>query len=113
MTGGNIGEEPLQAGSLERPAGDAAVIISVADRLPAFAGLTLDIGGAGLVLGIEAVEVLLQPFLARLAGVDGAALVHAARFRGFVPKKAGPDHCVPVIVRAISDRLFQSRSFQR
>src|SRR5437868_1360114 len=40
---------------------------------PAFVLLTLYIGLTGLPLGVKGVEVLLQPFLARLARIDGAA----------------------------------------
>ena len=47
--------------------------------------LALDVGLAGLALGIERVEGKVEVMLGRLAGVDGAAresadrLVHAAR----------------------------------
>src|ERR1700716_2700753 len=61
---------------------------------------------------MKRVEGLLQPFFRGFAGVDGAAdpgrrdvwaLSHLAAFR--VPKKSGPDHRVPVISRAIFERL--------
>ena len=58
-----------------------------------------DIGLAGLALGIEAVELLLQSFLARLARVDGAAQLG----HGTNPKNLGPDHWVPVMCLAITD----------
>ena len=72
-----------QGRALQRAAGDAAIIVVIADQHPAFGALAGDIGLAGLALGIEAVELLLEPFLGGLPGVDGAAeladdrLVHA------------------------------------
>jgi hypothetical protein len=48
---------------------------------------------------------LLQSFLRGFAGIDGATntsgLSHGLR----TPKKSGPDHRVPVISRAILDKL--------
>jgi hypothetical protein len=58
----------------QRPARDAAVVILIADQNPALGSLAGDVGLAGLSLGVQAVELLLQPFLGRLARVDGAAL---------------------------------------
>ena len=40
---------------------------------PAFVLLADDVGLAGLALGVEGVELLLQPILGGLARVDGAA----------------------------------------
>src|SRR3954452_20937713 len=45
------------------------------EKPPAFVLLTSYIGLTRLPLGMEGVEVLLQPFLARLARIDGAAQV--------------------------------------
>ena len=61
-------------------------------------GCSAAIGGTGLVLGIERVEVLLQSFLARLTCVDRAAnLGHSGAFLLGLrsPKKAGPNQRVP------------------
>src|SRR6185369_895050 len=87
----------------------------VGDLAPALAGLAQDVGCTSLALRIEAVEVLVEPLLARFAGIYGAAdLVHAALpFLCLRPKKAGPDQRVPVIARATSDRLFHGLPFQR
>ncbi len=64
-----------------------------------------DIGGAGLVLGVERVEVLIEPFVGRLPGVDGAADPRFAHGQAdlFRPKNRGPDHRAPVMVRVIGD----------
>ena len=56
---------------------------SVRDELPAFMGLALDIGLAGLPLGVERIELKIQIMLGGFAGVDRAAdgwrsAVHAA-----------------------------------
>ena len=40
---------------------------------PALRGLALDIGLAGLPLGVERIELLIQAMLGGFAGVDGAA----------------------------------------
>ena len=66
-------EQPLQGRALHGAARDAAIIIVVGDQLPAQADLRGDEGGTGLALGIERVELLVEPFLGRLAGVDRAA----------------------------------------
>ena len=80
---------------------------------PAFALLTSNERFGRLALSMERIKVLLQPFFRRLACVDGAVdfLRHAegSFFRPLNPKKAGPDHRVPVISRAISERLAKVR----
>ncbi len=74
--------------------------------------LARDVGGARFPLGVERVEVLLQPLLARFAGVDGAAQATLAalvghggicRPAGFSPKNTRPFHLVPVIACAMAD----------
>ena len=93
------------AAAVERAAGNAAVVILVADRHPALGALAGDIGRTGLVLGVERVEVLVESLFGRFAGVDGAADPwfahgHADRFK---PKNRGPDQRAPVMARAIGD----------
>ncbi len=73
LAGVDIGEQALQGGAFHRAARIGAVVIGGLDQMPAFAGLASYIGLAGLALGMEGVELLLQPFLGRLAGIDGAA----------------------------------------
>ncbi len=78
----DIGQQALEGRALQRSAREATVIVLAGQQRPAFRCLAQYIGGAGLALGIERVEVLLKTFLARLPGVDGAAdLCHAAAFR--------------------------------
>ena len=69
----DIGQQPLQRRPLHVAAGEAAVVVGGLDQPPALAGLALDERLAGLALGIERVEVLLQPLLGGFAGVDRAA----------------------------------------
>jgi hypothetical protein len=93
----DVGQKLLEAGAVQRPARDAAVVILIADQHPTLGALAGDIRLAGLSLGVERVELLLQPFLGRLARVDGAALaadgicalLHQSfpRFRSRNPKK--------------------------
>ena len=73
LASANIGEQTLQAGPLQRAAGDAAIVIGRRQGRPPFVTLATGIGFAGLALRIERVERLLEPFFRRLAGVDRAA----------------------------------------
>ena len=68
----------------------------IRQQFPALVFLTGDIGFACFPLGIQRVEILLQPVLCALAGVYGAAdSFHGLRF--FRPRNRGPLHSVPVI----------------
>src|SRR5690606_28112650 len=89
--------QPLERWPFQRSTRQATVIIFVLQQRPAFGRLAEYIGGAGLALGMERVEVLLETLLARFPRVDRAAdLLHAAVLRCLRPKKAGPDQRVPV-----------------
>ena len=73
-------------------------------------GLAADVGFRRLVLGVEGVELLVEPVLGRDPGIDGTAdpLDGLGRHDGFSlrrPKKRGPDQRVPVMAKAISVRL--------
>ncbi len=95
--------------TLQCPARDAAVVILIADQHPALGVLAGDVRLASLPLGVEAVELLLQPFLGGLARVDRAALFshdrlgHVRALRDFKPKNTQPFQRVPVIARAMAD----------
>ena len=106
LAGGDVGQQPLQRRPLHRPAGEAAIVVAGLERPPAFAGLALDVGGAGGALGIEAVEVLLQPLLGALAGVERAAPDRPGHRPGRLsPKNRGPFQRVPAIAVAAAERL--------
>ena len=120
----DIGQQPLQSRALHGAAGDSRHRRIVAGSAsPALVPLARDVGLAGLALGIEGVELLLQPLLGRFAGVDGAAQAQRAAARPCgrscclrralvmrrpplsaeplpdvtMPKKRGPDQCAPVM----------------
>jgi hypothetical protein len=69
----DAGEEPLEGGPLHVAAGEAAVVEPIRNAHPSLVSLARDIGFRGFPLGVEAVELLLQPLVCGLAGVDGAA----------------------------------------
>ena len=114
----DVGQQPLQRRPLQRAAGEAAVVVAVADQHPALGALGGDVGLAGVALGVEGVELLVEPLLGALAGVDRAAeLPHLRRHRGVgpraaahapprwrSPKKVQPFQRVPVMWRAMAER---------
>ena len=111
----DVGQQALQRRTLQRCAGDPAVIVAVRHQQPALGLLARDIGLAGLALGVERVELLLQAFLAGLARVDRAAeladdrLLHRRPRRLLRPKNVSPFQRVPVIARAIADSDLYGR----
>jgi hypothetical protein len=60
-----FGQELLQRRPVHRPAGKAAVIVTVTDQPPALMRLTLNVGLRGLPLGVEGIEVLFEPLVGR------------------------------------------------
>ena len=121
LAGLDVRQKPLQGRALHRAAGKPAVVIHVRKRDPAVVALADDIGLASLALGVERVELLLEPLVGGFARVDGAAECRAGlwtdqasacrssarsterRSALFKPKKRGPDHRAPVISRATAD----------
>ena len=71
--GADVGQQALQGGTLQGSAGEAAVVEAGGKQGPALVALAADERLAGLALGVQAVERLLQPLLGGLPGVDGAA----------------------------------------
>ena len=69
----DVGHQPLQSGAFQRPARNPTVVVLIPDQHPALRALAGDVGLAGFPLGVEAVELLLQPFLGGFTGVDRAA----------------------------------------
>jgi hypothetical protein len=71
--------------------------------MPSLMALAQNVSFTGLPLGVQRVKGLFEALFRRFAGIDSAA---NSRGHGFLtPKKRGPDHRVPVISRAIFDRL--------
>jgi hypothetical protein len=106
----DVGKETLQGRAFQRATGDAAIIILIAHQHPAFGALARHIGLAGFALGVQRVELLLQPFLGGFAGVDRAAqLANDIVFHADLPplrlspKNTQPFHRVPVMARAMAE----------
>ena len=89
----HVVEQFLQRRSLYRTAGKAAVVVTVADQLPAFMGLALDIGLRGFALIVERVELLLETAVGGDAGVNCAPEARLMRLRrhGTAPGCGGVD----------------------
>src|SRR6266536_2277661 len=111
-SGPDIGQELLERRAVGRAAGIAAVVIAGPDQGPAFLRLAAHVGFGGVMLGIERVEILLQPMVGGDPGIDRAAnppggpMAHDCPFmRPRRPKKRGPDHRVPVMANATAERL--------
>ncbi len=73
LAAADIAQQPLQGRAVQGGTGQAAIVIAGPDQPPALLGLTLDIGLAGLPLGVEGIEFEVEIMLGRLARVDGAA----------------------------------------
>src|SRR4029453_11065253 len=76
--GADITEQALQGGALQGSAREPAVVVAGGQRRPTLVALAADVGVAGLALGMEGVELLLQPLLRGLPGVARAATDRAA-----------------------------------
>ena len=124
LPGADVVQQSLQVGAIGRPAGVSAIVIARSDQSPAGMGLTLYIGRGSIVLGIQRVELLIEPMVGGDPGVDGAAnrfdrrRLHdraSAASRSSLslrPKKRGPFHLVPVIAKATLERLSYVWPFQ-
>ena len=80
--GADIAEQALQAGALQRAAREPAVVVAGGQRRPTLVALAADVGLAGLALRMEGVELLLEPLLRGLPGVDRAATDRGAAAAG-------------------------------
>ena len=115
--------QPLEGGALEVRAGEPTVVVLLGRKPPAKVGLVLDVALAGFALGVEGVELLVQPDRRGLARVDGAALhlrrravrsgrssghpfsTWLVRLRRWRPQKRNPFQLVPVMSLASFERL--------
>src|ERR1700693_4972442 len=66
-------QQLLEGWAVKGGGGQAAIVIPPAAQPPALVGLALDVGLAGLALGIQRVELKVEIMLGGFAGVDGAA----------------------------------------
>ncbi len=110
LPGLDIGHQALQRRALDVAAGEAAVVVAVREADPPLGLLAGDERHATLALGVERVEVLVEPLLRGLAGVNGAAdgLLrggggggHAGSF--VKPKNRKPFQREPVMAEATAD----------
>src|SRR5204862_1661505 len=81
----DVRQQLLQRRAIHGSAGDAAVIIGGLQQSPTLMGLALDVRLSGLALGMQGVEVLLQPMLRRLPGVDDTTQDPTLRRHGWLP----------------------------
>ena len=88
-------EKGLQGGSVETRAGIAAVIVAAVGEDPALMSLAADISCAGFALGVEGIEVLLEPMVGRDPRIDRAS--SGGRRRGRMSARAPtPTHGAPL-----------------
>ena len=116
LLGRDVFEQLFERGPVHVSTRVAAVVVASRNDSPALVALTQDESLAGFPLRIEGVEGLLQTFFTRLPGIyrttnDRLYLtIHDTSFDdrdcfAFRPKNSGPDRRVPVMSRAISERL--------
>src|SRR2546421_6864942 len=118
LPGAGVVQQSLQVGAVGRSAGVSAIVIARADQGPSSMGLTLYVCRGRIVLGIQRVELLIEPLVGGDPGVDGTAdRFDGRRFHDWAPpaanrsslslrpKKRGPFHLVPVIAKATLERL--------
>jgi hypothetical protein len=56
----DVGQQPLECRALQRRARNAAIIVAIMDKQPAFGFLAGDVGLAGLALRIKRIELKLE-----------------------------------------------------
>ena len=76
----DVAQQPLQRRAFHAAAGEATVVVAIADEDPAFMLLALDVGQPRLALRVEGVELHLQSLFRGLARVGGAADLADGRF---------------------------------
>jgi hypothetical protein len=114
LAGGDVGQESLQRRTFHVAAREATVVITVVQCHPALVLLAGDIGQGRFTLGVQRIEILVQPFFGGFACVDGTTDAgRRARWRWGVfhglprwakPKKRLPLQCEPVIALATALR---------
>ncbi len=98
----DVVDQPRQGRALHIAPGIAPIVVVLVDDLPTFVLLALDVVQAGLTLGVERVEGLIQTLLVGFAGVDGTTQflrlgAHWMDLTRLRPKKRGPDQWAPVM----------------
>src|SRR6202040_1284895 len=95
----------LQSGPIHRRAGEPAIIIPVRQAHPALVPLALDEGLTRFALRLQRIELLFEPLLGGLAGVD------CTTDRSASPRPVGcwPTHCRDRRSRIANGRFASSR----
>src|SRR3984893_15277051 len=124
LPGADIVQQLLKVRSVSEPTGIPPIVIAGTDQGPTGMGLAFDIGGGGIVLGVQRVELLVETMVGGDPGIDRTAdrfdrrslhdrVSTAERFSlSRRPKKRGPFHLVPVIAKATLERLSYVLPFQ-
>ena len=73
LPGADIVQQLLKVGAVGGPAGVSPIVIAGTDQGPAGMGLAFDIGGGGVVLRVQRVELLVEPMIGRNPRIDRAA----------------------------------------
>ena len=73
LAGLNVLQQPLQGRAVDVAAGEAAIVVFGSEQRPSGMRLTADIGLRGIILGVQRVEVLLEP-IAALSWFAGAGI---------------------------------------
>src|SRR5215831_17695855 len=68
----DVGERLLQSGPVHRRAREPAIVITSRQAYPALVPLAVDEGFAGLALGLQRIEFLLESLLGGFVSVDRA-----------------------------------------
>ena len=101
----HVNEQLLERRPIHRPAGEAAVVVTIPNQSPALVRLALDVGLARLPLSVEGVEILLEPLVGRDARIDGAP--QAASDRVILHGDASPADAPFALQTAVPFLLFR------
>jgi hypothetical protein len=97
LTRAHVCEQLLEDRAVERGSRKRPVVIPVVDQAPALVCLALDVGLAGLTLGVERIELEVEVMVGRFPGIDrrAKALLNRrahglASWRGCLLKRCAP-----------------------
>src|SRR6267142_316266 len=111
----DVYEKAFEGRAVKRPPRYAAIVVTVRNQDPAFPSLAGDVSLASLPLGFQRVELHLEAFFTRFAGIDRAPEFLVRRHGGellpghatprwfFRPKNTQPFQRTPVMARAMAE----------
>src|SRR6202012_5264133 len=73
LSGSDVFQQPLQIGTVGRPAGISIIVVPGSGQSPTGMGLTLYVGGGCLILGVQRVELLIEALVGGDPGINSAA----------------------------------------